>query len=676
MTRDERLLHDLFAEMIEGPEGEAPPPTDSSRAELAAMAALVTQLRAQAAPPPDATAALARARARMMASLPAPAATPAAAPVAAPAQPAVARPAPARRQVTVAAPWWQQLLALFQPRPVPAWATAAIILLLFLAISVGTGVTVSAAALPGEALYPLKRAAENVQILLTFDQQERADLLARNNDRRVQEIEKVLEQGREVQVDYLGSLQGQMDGLWRVGPYWVDAGAASAEFAALPTGAYLLIVGHAGADGVIRLERWEMAPAQAPTPTATMTPTPTPPLLPGASLQSLPTDTPAAVTPRPPTPRPATPRPSRPSALAATTTPTATASVTSTATTTVTPSPTGTIQPTRPPVLIFNGILTASAADRITVSGETFLLGAGVSAAGIPLQSSVMVQYVEQDGVKVALAIAVQSTPVAAPTPGQPAGERVTASGEVTAYSSEAITVNGRRFLIVSSTQINGYVYVGGQAAVTGHWDADGVTAIADLIEASELPQVSFDGEIEAMQGDRIIVRGRSVDISDAVVAGVLQVGAFVEIAGRQRSDGVILADRVVVRPPTATPTPTPTAAPTATPTPAPTATPTPGPADTATPTAILPTATPTQGPADTATPTPVPPTTTPTPIPPTATPTSVPPTATPLPPTDTPPPPPPSPTPTPAALTIGMPTPTPAPQYDIATTTPPPPNY
>ncbi|NUQ39459.1 MAG: hypothetical protein HUU23_17090, partial [Caldilineales bacterium] len=69
MTRDERLLHDLFAEMIEGPEGEAPPPTDSSRAELAAMAALVTQLRAQAAPPPDATAALARARARMMASL-------------------------------------------------------------------------------------------------------------------------------------------------------------------------------------------------------------------------------------------------------------------------------------------------------------------------------------------------------------------------------------------------------------------------------------------------------------------------------------------------------------------------------------------------------------------------------------------------------------------------------
>lgn len=671
MTRDEHRLHDLFAEMIEGWEGEAPDlavlPRAEMGADLAAMATLVAQLRAQAVPPPDPTLALARARARVMASLPA------TAPAAATAQPAVkpvaaSRPVatPTHRRAAAGPSWWEQLLALFQPRPLPTWATAAIMALLVFAITLGTGVTASASALPGDALYSLKRAAENVQLLLTFDEQERIELLAKQDDRRQTEIDQVIEQGREVQVDYRGILQGQADGLWRVGSYWVNAGVASAEFAALPTGAYLLILGRVNASGVIDLMRWEVAqtPALQPAPTATATLTSPTPLLPGASLQSLPTDTPAPVTPRPPTPRPSTPRPSRPSAPAATATPTATASVTPTATTTPSPTPTGTLQPTRPPVLTFNGILTAISADSITVGGQTFILGEGVSAGGIPLQSSVDVQYVVQDGIWLATAITVRSTPAPTTTPGQPPNTPVTAQGEVTAYGNGAIVVNGRRFLIVSSTQIRGQIYIGGQATVAGHFDVDGVTAIADLIEAQELPQTSFDGVIEAITGSQITVRGGVVETADAVVAGVLQVGAFVEITGRVRPDGVILAERVVVRPPTATPTSAPTPTPTLTPTESsPTATPT------ATPTESSPTATPTPLPP---TNTPTPPMDTPTP-PPTATPTA-------LPPTDTPPPtattPPPSPTPTPAALVIDAPTPTPAPNYDIATVTPPPPNY
>ena len=56
----------------------------------------------------------------------------------------------------------------------------------------GTG-TAAAGSLPGDATFPLKKAFENIQVTLTFDDVERVDLLGQLADRRLAELQVIVE---------------------------------------------------------------------------------------------------------------------------------------------------------------------------------------------------------------------------------------------------------------------------------------------------------------------------------------------------------------------------------------------------------------------------------------------------------------------------------------------------
>lgn len=86
--------------------------------------------------------------------------------------------------------------------PVPArlvWrlVQVAAIVLVALALSMGS-ITVAAESLPGSPLYPVKRAAEQVQLRITFDPQQRAALRLTFAERRANEMVALAHRGRPI----------------------------------------------------------------------------------------------------------------------------------------------------------------------------------------------------------------------------------------------------------------------------------------------------------------------------------------------------------------------------------------------------------------------------------------------------------------------------------------------
>ena len=77
------------------------------------------------------------------------------------------------------------------------WGVAATALVVALSVG-GTGtVLASSGTIPGDTLYPVKRASEQAQFLMTFSDEKEADLHAELLERRVQEMEAVQARGRQ-----------------------------------------------------------------------------------------------------------------------------------------------------------------------------------------------------------------------------------------------------------------------------------------------------------------------------------------------------------------------------------------------------------------------------------------------------------------------------------------------
>ena len=77
------------------------------------------------------------------------------------------------------------------------WAVAATALVVALSVG-GTGtVLASSETIPGDTLYPVKRASEQAQFLMTFSDEKEADLHTELLERRVQEMEAVQARGRQ-----------------------------------------------------------------------------------------------------------------------------------------------------------------------------------------------------------------------------------------------------------------------------------------------------------------------------------------------------------------------------------------------------------------------------------------------------------------------------------------------
>jgi hypothetical protein len=92
-------------------------------------------------------------------------------------------------------------------------ARVAIVLVLVVALLLTTGGAALASAayastyaLPGDVLYPVKTSVERVQLMLTLDQASRAFLENRFNQNRLDEVRAVLDDGRDVEVEFSGQL--------------------------------------------------------------------------------------------------------------------------------------------------------------------------------------------------------------------------------------------------------------------------------------------------------------------------------------------------------------------------------------------------------------------------------------------------------------------------------------
>lgn len=96
----------------------------------------------------------------------------------------------------------------------PAWA--ALLALIILALSLIFTTFASAKALPGEPLYPVKRAVEEAQLALTTSQERRLSLAETLDERRAREVQSLVEQGRIEQVEFAGFLERNPKGLWQV----------------------------------------------------------------------------------------------------------------------------------------------------------------------------------------------------------------------------------------------------------------------------------------------------------------------------------------------------------------------------------------------------------------------------------------------------------------------------
>ena len=85
----------------------------------------------------------------------------------------------------------------------PRWAMAAVTLVFVVLLAGTTTVAASSGSLPGDTLYPVKTATEQVQMRLTFSKAAKAKLQASLAERRVREIALLAPKGRTAKVEAL-----------------------------------------------------------------------------------------------------------------------------------------------------------------------------------------------------------------------------------------------------------------------------------------------------------------------------------------------------------------------------------------------------------------------------------------------------------------------------------------
>lgn len=100
------------------------------------------------------------------------------------------------------------------PRIGWAWGSLAVILVLLMSLVVTT--LASAQALPGQPLYPVKRAVEAVQFNLTTEPGARLSLAETLDQKRAAEVQALIKQGRRQTVTFAGFLSRGAMGVWEV----------------------------------------------------------------------------------------------------------------------------------------------------------------------------------------------------------------------------------------------------------------------------------------------------------------------------------------------------------------------------------------------------------------------------------------------------------------------------
>ena len=148
------------------------------------------------------------------------------------------------------------------------------LLVICVVMSVGT-VAVSAAALPGDLLYPVKRTVEQMNLMVIQSDEREKQYLLELAERRRAEVRRVLELQRQVSLQFDGVLQQYHAGQWSIDGIPVQIDPAAVTDAGIEAGDIVRVDGLAtrGELQVLRIRGEEAPPAPADgAPTSTGTP--------------------------------------------------------------------------------------------------------------------------------------------------------------------------------------------------------------------------------------------------------------------------------------------------------------------------------------------------------------------------------------------------------------------
>ncbi len=164
---------------------------------------------------------------------------------------------------------------------------AFVIALVFLLIGTNQVLTAAQSALPGQALYSVKRTAEAVQLSLTFNPVHRQELQEEYQQNRIDEVFSLLDLGSVQAIDLTGTVTAQIPGGWLVEGIPVVITEHTQTVAPITVGMQVHLVGTTQADGSITasslasdaesdaaiqfLMTATSEPTWTPTPTSTMT---------------------------------------------------------------------------------------------------------------------------------------------------------------------------------------------------------------------------------------------------------------------------------------------------------------------------------------------------------------------------------------------------------------------
>ncbi|HUW13501.1 MAG TPA: DUF5666 domain-containing protein, partial [Anaerolineae bacterium] len=338
-----------------------------------------------------------------------------------------AKPAPVRQRRRIRLPRvsWPAL------GRAPAWSAVAAAVVLVLVLATGGTVVAAASTLPGDALYPVKRAVQTVQISFTIGAEARDALQERFDQQHQEEVQQVLETGRVVRrLDFSGSIDDLMAGRWIVSGLTLHLDSQTLVEGTPESGARVWVEAEIALPGRLVARRIRVLappapsaaapPTEEPSPTATATSTPEP------TPTDPPTPTPFVDEPTPeavplevqePTAAPTSKPVVEPSSTA-TATPTATATATATSSPTATETATLTPPPPSPtaelprPVRV-TGVIESMSGDTWSVSGQSVLVTGATaineSAGKATEGATVWVTAVPREGLLIATSITVEA---------------------------------------------------------------------------------------------------------------------------------------------------------------------------------------------------------------------------------------------------------------------------
>lgn len=171
----------------------------------------------------------------------------------------------------------------------PIWQSALLSVVILLFTSSGLALAASGYSLPGEALYSMKLARQELQVALTLDSADQEALLHQFEAQRRQEVSLALAAGNRGEVSFTGTLEDVQSGLWTVAGLSVRVSAETAVNAEPAVGTKIRVLGRLPGDGslqamalqilgdereeMVRPEATETEPTTGPTPVPTQAPT-------------------------------------------------------------------------------------------------------------------------------------------------------------------------------------------------------------------------------------------------------------------------------------------------------------------------------------------------------------------------------------------------------------------